>query len=113
MSHDEFKAKYGLGTGRFARRAVHASNRLPTFSHGALDEAQLPPEVDWRVRKAVAEVKNQEQARGATLSWSQLALCTALMSAADPPNPPTTCTYLPPAVRILLGVCHHGRCGGH
>ena len=69
LSHDEYLAKFGLGAPRFNRLAAAAaaknalgapkSARVPGFKHGELDAATLPPAVDWRAKKAVAEVKNQ------------------------------------------------------
>lgn len=61
LTHEEYKAKYALGSGRFMARSRLRSNRLPTpFTHGALSADNLPPAVDWR-SSAVAEVKNQQQ----------------------------------------------------
>lgn len=56
MTHEEYKQKYSLGFRKFVRK----SNKLTSFSHGSLDADNLPPQVDWR-KKAVAEVKNQQQ----------------------------------------------------
>lgn len=58
LTHEEYKQKYALGFRKFVRK----SNKLTSFSHGSLDADNLPPEVDWR-KKAVAEVKNQQQVR--------------------------------------------------
>ncbi|KAF8056757.1 RD21A [Scenedesmus sp. PABB004] len=59
LSHEEYKAKFGLGVSKFARPPGAA--RSGGFVHGALDPATLPPAVDWRAQRAVAEVKNQQQ----------------------------------------------------
>lgn len=56
LTHEEYKQKYALGYRKFVRK----SNQLTSFSHGSLDADNLPPQVDWR-KKAVAEVKNQQQ----------------------------------------------------
>jgi hypothetical protein len=45
------------------RKFVRKSNKLSSFSHGSLDADNLPPQIDWRAQKAVAEVKNQQQVR--------------------------------------------------
>ncbi|WIA41578.1 hypothetical protein OEZ86_008942 [Tetradesmus obliquus] len=58
LSHEEYKQKYALGYRKFTRTP---ENRLKGFSHGNLDEATLPVEIDWRKQNAVAEVKNQQQ----------------------------------------------------
>lgn len=57
LTHEEYKQKYALGYRKFQR----SENRLTTFSHGDIDEATLPQEIDWRKQNAVAEVKNQQQ----------------------------------------------------
>jgi hypothetical protein len=71
LTHEEYKQKYALGFRKFVRK----SNKLSSFSHGSLDADNLPPQIDWRAQKAVAEVKNQQQVRqghklgGACSSW--------------------------------------------
>jgi hypothetical protein len=61
LTHEEYKQKYALGFRKFVRK----SNQLTSFSHDSLDADNLPPAVDWR-KKAVAEVKNQQQVMSKT-----------------------------------------------
>lgn len=66
LTHEEYKQKYALGYRKFVR----TSNQLTSFSHGSLDADNLPPQVDWR-KKAVAEVKNQQQVMQLCLSHAK------------------------------------------
>jgi KDEL-tailed cysteine endopeptidase len=70
LSHEEYKQKYSLGYRKFHR---NPENRLKGFSHGNLDEATLPVEIDWRKQNAVAEVKNQQQV--SSRPWACCAAC--------------------------------------
>jgi hypothetical protein len=66
LTHEEFKQKFALGHLKFQRKP---DNRLRTFSHGSVDEATLPQEIDWRSKNAVAEVKNQQMVGLAVAEW--------------------------------------------
>lgn len=61
LTHEEYKSKYALGFNKYERPL---GSRPNSFMYADVAEDTMPPQVDWRELKAVAEVKNQMNVSG-------------------------------------------------